>query len=109
MLILPIKKKWFDMILSGEKKEEYREMKPYWETRLRNYFGWIMEYKGYYTSVQYQDGIWFGKLEGIKEFGSYFECHDIAKVEAAFEQCVDEYLEFCQFIGTTPEKLKRNP
>ena len=27
MLILPIKKKWFDMILSGEKKEEYREIK----------------------------------------------------------------------------------
>lgn len=29
MLILPIKRKWFDMILSGEKKEEYREIKPY--------------------------------------------------------------------------------
>ena len=24
MLILPIKRKWFDMILSGEKKEEYQ-------------------------------------------------------------------------------------
>ena len=29
MLTLPIKKKWFDMIVSGEKKEEYREIKPY--------------------------------------------------------------------------------
>ena len=28
MLTLPIKKKWFDMIKSGEKKEEYREIKP---------------------------------------------------------------------------------
>ena len=27
MLTLPIKKQWFDMILSGEKKEEYREIK----------------------------------------------------------------------------------
>lgn len=36
MLILPIKKKWFDMILSGEKKEEYREIKPYYETRFSN-------------------------------------------------------------------------
>lgn len=27
MLILPIKRKWFDMIKSGEKKEEYREKK----------------------------------------------------------------------------------
>lgn len=33
MLILPIKKKWFDMILSGEKKEEYREIKEYWTKR----------------------------------------------------------------------------
>jgi hypothetical protein len=36
MLILPIKKKWFDMILSGEKKEEYREIKPYYRSRLIN-------------------------------------------------------------------------
>lgn len=33
MLVLPIKKKWFDMIASGEKKEEYREIKPYWTSR----------------------------------------------------------------------------
>ena len=33
MLTLPIKKKWFDMILSGEKKEEYREIKPYYTSR----------------------------------------------------------------------------
>ena len=38
MLVLPIKKKWFDMILSGEKKEEYREIKPYWKTRFKNVF-----------------------------------------------------------------------
>ena len=36
MLILPIKKQWFDMILSGEKKEEYREVKPYYTTRFKN-------------------------------------------------------------------------
>ena len=33
MLVLPIKKKWFDMIISGEKKEEYREIKPYYDKR----------------------------------------------------------------------------
>lgn len=38
MLILPIKKKWFDMILSGEKKEEYREITPYYTSRLSNLF-----------------------------------------------------------------------
>ena len=36
MLTLPIKKKWFDMILSKEKKEEYREIKPYYNSRFKN-------------------------------------------------------------------------
>lgn len=35
-MILPIEKKWFDMILSGEKKEEYREIKPYYTKRFQN-------------------------------------------------------------------------
>lgn len=33
-LMIPIKKEWFDMIVAGEKKEEYREIKPYWVRRL---------------------------------------------------------------------------
>ena len=37
-LIFPIKKQWFDMIASGEKKEEYREIKPYWTKRLDRVF-----------------------------------------------------------------------
>lgn len=36
MLVLPIKKQWFDMIVSGQKKEEYREIKPYYKTRFYN-------------------------------------------------------------------------
>lgn len=35
MLVLPIKKKWFYMILTGEKREEYRDIKPYYTTRLK--------------------------------------------------------------------------
>ena len=38
MLTLPIKKKWFDMILSGEKKEEYREIKPYYISRFAKWW-----------------------------------------------------------------------
>lgn len=34
ILHLTLKKKWFDMISSGEKKQEYREIKPYWMSRL---------------------------------------------------------------------------
>jgi len=36
VLVLPIKKQWFEMIKSGEKKEEYREIKPYYDKCLGN-------------------------------------------------------------------------
>lgn len=34
ILDLPLKKQWYQMIESGEKREEYREIKPYWQKRL---------------------------------------------------------------------------
>lgn len=37
ILDLPLKAKWYKMIESGVKTEEYREIKPYWEKRLLNY------------------------------------------------------------------------
>ena len=33
-LNLTIKKQWFDMIAGRQKREEYREIKPYWAARL---------------------------------------------------------------------------
>jgi hypothetical protein len=36
ILHLTLKKKWFNMELSGEKPEEYREIKKYWRKRLLN-------------------------------------------------------------------------
>jgi hypothetical protein len=38
VLHLTLKKKWFDMIASGEKIEEYREIKMYWAIRLMGGF-----------------------------------------------------------------------
>lgn len=47
-LHLNLKKKWFDMILSGEKTEEYREIKPYWEKRLfHKLYPKIMQFRDY--------------------------------------------------------------
>lgn len=40
ILPLVLKKKWYDLIDSGEKKEEYREDKPYWDVRIGN---WLNE------------------------------------------------------------------
>ena len=36
VLHLTLKKQWFDMIASGEKREEYRQLKPHWHKRLNN-------------------------------------------------------------------------
>lgn len=34
VLHLTLMKKWFDLIKSGQKKIEYRDIKPYWTKRL---------------------------------------------------------------------------
>jgi len=47
MLKLTLKKQWFDMILSGVKKEEYREIKPYWDNRL---------FKKKYDTIKFTNG-----------------------------------------------------
>lgn len=36
VLTLTVSKQWFDMIVAGEKTEEYRDIKPYWASRLVN-------------------------------------------------------------------------
>ena len=63
MLVLPIKKKWFDMIKSGEKKEEYREIKPYYTARFygKAYVcyvkkGFIKEYVKYQKEIILRNG-----------------------------------------------------
>ena len=39
MLTLPIKLKWFKMIASGEKTEEYRDLTQYYKSRFARYAG----------------------------------------------------------------------
>ena len=36
VLTLTVSKQWFDMIVADEKTEEYRDIKPYWASRLVN-------------------------------------------------------------------------
>lgn len=46
-LYLTLQKKWFDLILNGQKKEEFREIKPYWTKRL---------FKHPFKQVQFRNG-----------------------------------------------------
>ena len=48
VLHLTLKKEWFDMILSGEKKEDYRELKSYWNARLN-----ANTYEGFFKPKQF--------------------------------------------------------
>lgn len=43
-LTLPLKKKWFDLIKSGIKKEEYREICDYWGVRFSSRDVWANEF-----------------------------------------------------------------
>ena len=49
ILDLPLKAKWYDMIESGIKIEEYRENKPYW---CKRFLGTDFAYFGYRNNYQ---------------------------------------------------------
>jgi hypothetical protein len=72
VLHLTLKKKWFDMIASGEKKEEYREMKPYWRKRLVKDYDIIRFKNGYGKNVPTMDIEFKGVQSslGIIEWGA---------------------------------------
>lgn len=54
ILRLPIKRKWFDMILAGEKKEEYREIKAHWISRfIKNHERFSDGFKG--VTIEWND------------------------------------------------------
>ena len=89
MLTLPIKKKWFDMILSGEKKEEYREIKPYYDSRFKSYIPDIANVKfrnGYSkasSTIKCKVSITkdYGKIEWGAEPGKLYYVLKILSVE----------------------------
>ncbi len=67
--------------------------------------GNILEYKGYYTKIEYsaEDKVLFGKIEGIKDLVN-FESESPEKIEAEFHSAVDDYLAFCADLGQDPDK-----
>lgn len=48
-LLIVLKRVYFNQIQSGEKLEEYREVKPYWEKRLQKEYKTITFQDGYST------------------------------------------------------------
>lgn len=46
-LSLVLKHKWYDLIECGEKTSEFREIKPYWDTRLAKNYDTVTFQRGY--------------------------------------------------------------
>lgn len=65
----------------------------------------ILEYKGYFTHVQYsvEDGVLYGRIEGIADLVT-FESENCAEIEREFQAAVDDYLALCEEVGKEPEK-----
>lgn len=64
-----------------------------------------MEYKGYVGSVEFseEDGLFFGKVMGIRALLSY-EGSTATDLVEDFHAAVDDYLALCAADGTEPEK-----
>lgn len=64
-----------------------------------------MTYGGYSALIEYndQDGIFFGKLAGIRD-GIGFHADNVADLRAAFQEAVDHYINLCAKIGKSPQK-----
>ncbi|GAA4316485.1 type II toxin-antitoxin system HicB family antitoxin [Nibribacter koreensis] len=64
-----------------------------------------MEYKGFIGSVNYSstDEVFHGKIEFVTDLVT-FEGTSISELKTAFQESVDDYIEFCKETGKTPEK-----
>jgi predicted HicB family RNase H-like nuclease len=65
----------------------------------------MMEYKGYFAKVEFDDGnnIFHGEVINLRDVIT-FEGETVTDLEKAFHDSVDDYLEFCAERGNDPEK-----
>ncbi|MBO5019696.1 MAG: type II toxin-antitoxin system HicB family antitoxin [Clostridia bacterium] len=63
------------------------------------------DYKGYLGSVEadIEGGFLYGKILFINDLVTY-EADNLPELKKAFEEAVDDYLEFCEKYNKTPEK-----
>lgn len=67
ILKIVIQSEWFDAIASGEKKTEYREIKPFWESRLYNPDG----SKRNYDRIEFINGYNKGARRMFTQYGGF--------------------------------------
>jgi len=64
-----------------------------------------MEYKGYFTKVEFDDeaNIFHGEVINLRDVIT-FQGETVDELRQAFHDSVDDYLEFCAERGEEPEK-----
>jgi predicted HicB family RNase H-like nuclease len=62
----------------------------------------MLDYKGYIGTVEADDGIFAGRVAGLRDV-IIFEGATFAEVEQAFRDSVDDYLAFCAKRGEPPD------
>jgi predicted HicB family RNase H-like nuclease len=63
----------------------------------------MFEYKGYAGTIEPDDGVFIGRVVGLRDVVT-FEGSTFAEVEAAFRESVDDYLAFCAERGEAPDR-----
>jgi predicted HicB family RNase H-like nuclease len=65
----------------------------------------MIEYKGYCGNVEFDDeaGIFHGEVINTRDVIT-FQGESVSELQQAFRDSIDDYLEFCQERGESPEK-----
>ena len=65
----------------------------------------MMEYKGYFAKVEFddEDNIFHGEIINLRDVIT-FEGETVEELRKAFHDSVEDYLEFCAERGEDPEK-----
>jgi len=62
-----------------------------------------LEYKGYIGTVEAEEGVFFGRVAGLRDVIT-FQGTTFAEVEQAFRDSIDDYLAFCGERGEPPDR-----
>lgn len=65
----------------------------------------MMTYKGYSGTVRFDDdaGIFHGEVFGLRDVVT-FQGTTVEELKTAFEESIEDYLEFCEQTGDAPDK-----
>jgi predicted HicB family RNase H-like nuclease len=63
----------------------------------------MLEYKGYIGTVEAEDGVFSGRVAGLRDVIT-FEGTTFAEIEQAFRDSIDDDLAFCADRGALPDR-----